>query len=355
MESCGENEQIGREMQFTKGIASFVASMAFAIQGAVAADEALIAAAKKEGAVTWYTTQIVTQFARPAAEAFQKKYGVKVDFVRGDSVEIALRVTNEAKAGRVFADVFDSTSGLGALKRENLIEPWIPEAARRLPEAFWDKDAYWVATNVFIHQPSYNTNLVARGSEPKTYEDLLDPRWKGKMSWAGHATPSGGPGFVGVILHAMGQEKGLAYLRQLATQNITPLSISSRAAVDQVIAGEYSIVLQALNHQPVISARLGAPVDWMPLSPALGILSVASLMKNSPHPNAGKLLIDYFISDEGQKLFQGGDYITVDPAIPPREASLSPSGGKFSAFYLTPEQLEAALPKWTQTFRDIFR
>ena len=73
MESYGENEQNGREMQFTKVLASFVASMAFAIQGAVAADEALIAAAKKEGAVTWYTTQIVTQFARPAAEAFQKK------------------------------------------------------------------------------------------------------------------------------------------------------------------------------------------------------------------------------------------------------------------------------------------
>ena len=355
MEIFPQKRGIGQETAMKKWLGRCVTLMALWAQCAFAADEALVAAAKKEGAVTWYTTQIVTQFARPAAEAFQKKYGIKVDFVRGDSVEIALRVTNEAKAGRVLADVFDSTSGLAALKRENLIEPWLPESARRLPEAFWDKNAYWVATNVFIHQPSFNTNLVPRGSEPKTYEDLLDPKWKGKMSWAGHATPSGAPGFVGVILHAMGQDKGLAYLRQLAKQDITPLSISSRAAVDQVIAGEYSIVLQALNHQPVISARLGAPVDWMPMSPALGILSVASLIKNSPHPNAGKLLIDYFISEEGQKLFRDGDYITVDPNIPPREASLSPSGGKFSAFYLTPEELDESLRKWTQTFRDIFR
>ena len=337
------------------GLALFAASWLIAGHAALAADEALIAAARKEGSVTWYTTQIVNQFTRPAADAFQKKYGIKVDFVRGDSVEIALRVINEAQAGRVLADVFDSTSGLSALKKANLVERWIPEDARRLPKAFWDPDSYWVATNVFINQPAFNTTLIPKGTEPKTYQDLLDPRWKGKMAWAGHSTPSGAPGFIGAILHAMGPDAGAAYLRELAKQQITPLSISSRAAVDQVIAGEYPIVLQALNHQPVISARLGAPVDWIPLSPALGILSVASLMKNSPHPNAGKLLIDYFISEEGQKLFQAGDYITVDPAIPPREKTLSPEGGTFQAFYVTPEELESALPKWTQIFRDIFR
>ena len=336
-------------------LAWFAASWLITGHVALAADDALIAAARKEGSVTWYTTQIVNQFARPAADAFQKKYGIKVDFVRGDSVEIALRVSNEAQAGRVLADVFDSTSGLSALKKADLIERWIPDEARRLPKAFWDPDSYWVATNVFIHQPAFNTTLIPKGTEPKTYQDLLDPRWKGKMAWAGHSTPSGAPGFIGAILHAMGPDAGMTYLRELAKQQITPLSISSRAAVDQVIAGEYPMVLQALNHQPVISARLGAPVDWIPLSPALGILSVASLMKNSPHPNAGKLLIEYFISEEGQKLFQAGDYITVDPAIPPREKTLSPDGGRFQAFYVTPEEFESTLPKWTQLFRDIFR
>ena len=77
---------------------------------AMAADQSLIDAAKKEGHVTWYTTQIVDQFARPAAEAFEKKYGIHVDYVRADPIDIVLRISNEGKAGHVQADVFDGTS-----------------------------------------------------------------------------------------------------------------------------------------------------------------------------------------------------------------------------------------------------
>ena len=233
-----------------------------------AADEALIAAAKKEGQVTWYTTQIINQFTRPAADAFQKKYGIKVNYVRGDSVELAVRLVNEGRAGRVQADVFDSTSALPAVKREGLVERWIPELAKRLPKEYRDEQGYWVATNVFIHTPAFNTNLIPRGSEPKTWQDLLDPKWKGRMAWASHATTSGAPGFVGLVLHEFGEEKGSAYLRELAKQNIIQLGGSARAVTDQVVAGEYPMVLQGFNHQPVISARRGAPIAWIPMNPA---------------------------------------------------------------------------------------
>ena len=331
--------------------------LAIALSNTVAhaADEALIAAAKKEGVVNWYTAQIVNQFARPAAEAFEKKYGIKVIYVRGDSVELAVRLINEGKANRVIADVFDSTAAQVAVKKEGLVERFIPENARRFPAQYRDANEFWVATNFFVHAPAFNTGLVPKGGEPKSWKDLLDPKWQSKMAWAGHATTSGAPGFIAVVLAEMGEEKGLAYLRELAKQNITPLGGSVRAAVDQVIAGEYTMVLQAMNHQPVISARSGAPVDWAPINPALAVLSVASLVKGAAHPNAGKLFIEFMVSEEGQKLFQAGDYIPVDPAIPPRDARLRPDGDKFRALFVSPEALEVGLPKWLAIFKEIFR
>ena len=320
-----------------------------------AADEALIAAAKKEGQVTWYTTLIVDQVARPMAQAFEKKYGVRVNYVRGDSVDLALRLVNEGKAGRVQSDVFDTTSALVGLKRAGLIEPYISESAARLPQQFRDPEGYWTATNLFVHTPSFNTSLVPRGTEPRTWADLLAPKWKGRMAWTGHATSSGGPGFVGVVLAELGEEKGLAYLRELAKQNITQLGGSARSVVDQVIAGEFPLALQTFNHQPIYSARSGAPADFIEMNPSMAVFNVTSLSKGAPRPAAGKLLLDFLVSPEGQTLFQRGEYIPVDPGIAPTEPRLRPDGVKFRAIFMTPEQVDAGMPKWAATFREIFR
>lgn len=322
---------------------------------AMAADEALIAAAKKEGKLTWYTTQIVDQFARPAAEAFQKKYGIKVNYARSDSVDMTLRLINEGKAGRVQADVFDGTSALPAVKKEGLVVRWIPESAKRFAKEFWDQEGFWVATNLYMMTPSFNTQLVPRGTEPRTFADLLDPKWKGKLAWPSHATPSGGPGFVGLVLSEMGDEKGTAYLKELAKQNLIPLGGSARAVVDQVIAGEYPIALQTFNHQPYISARKGAPVDWIAMNPAMGVLSVVGLTKGGANPNAGKLFIEFLVSEEGQRLFRTAGYIPVDPTIAPEEPKLRPDGVAFKAHYFTPEEIDQAMPKWVATFKAIFR
>ncbi len=94
----------------------------------------------------------------------------------------------------------------------------------------------------------------------------------------------------------MGDEKGMAYLRELSKQNIANLRGSAREVLDQVIAGEYAVALQIFNHHAVISAKKGAPVDWIKMEPATGTLSVLSIHKNAPHPNAAKLLVDFIIS-----------------------------------------------------------
>ena len=320
-----------------------------------AADQALIEAAKKEGAVTWYTSLIIDQIVRPEADAFQKKYGIKVDFVRGDAAELALRLENESKAGHVYADVFDGPSAAATLKKEGMVLKWLPDGAKRLPKEYYDAEGYWIAQALYVYSPGFNTELVPKGTEPHSLEDLLDPKWRGKIAWGIHPQLSAAQGFVGLVLTTMGEDKGMDYLRRFAKQNVAGLTGSARQVLDQVIAGEYSIALQIFNYHAVISAAQGAPVDWIPMQPALAAFSVMSVTQASPHPNAGKLLLDFIISSEGQQIFRDAGYIPVDPDTQPKDPRTRPDGKSFQAIYLTPEQIDQDLPKWSKVYTDVFR
>ena len=318
-----------------------------------AADAALVEAAKKEGRVTWYTVQIADQIVRPVISGFEQKYGIHVDFVRSNSATLAARLLNEGKAGQVKASVFDGTSATVALKRANLVEKWVPDAD--LPKNLSDPEGYWVACNYYINTPGFNTNLVPRGTEPKTFEDLLDPKWKGRMAWNVQPSVSAGQGLVGSILIAWGEEKARAYLAKLAKQDITPLLVSGRQVLDLVITGEYPIGLQIFNNHAYISASKGAPVDWIKMQPPLITYAVMSVPKGAPSPNAGKLLIDYIVSPEGQRIIADAGELPVHPGVKPRDPTLIPDGVTFKGSFLTPEELDRELVTWTKIFDEYFR
>jgi iron(III) transport system substrate-binding protein len=203
--------------------------------------------------------------------------------------------------------------------------------------------------------PGFNTSLIPRGKEPRTFADLLNPSWRGKIAWNGFPTSSGGGGFIGIVLTEMGQEKGMAFLRELAKQKIANLRGSAREVLDQVIAGEFSLALQIFNHHAVISAKKGAPVDWIPMQPATVTLSTISVLKQAPHPNAAKLLADFIISREGQEVFRRADYLPAHPAVPASVPTLKPEEGMFRAHFFTPEQTEHSMPKWNKVLSELFR
>ena len=331
------------------------AMLAAASAQARSQDAGLIEAAKKEGSVTWYTTQIINQFARPAAQAFQKKYGIKVDYLRSDSNEVALRLINEGKAGKVQADVFDGTSAVAVLKKEGLVLQWVPEGAKRLPGKASDKDRYWVATNLYAYSPGYNTDLLPKSTAPKTLEDLLDPKLKGKMVWNEQGAPSAAGGFIGLVLTVMGEDKGKNYLRKLAEQKITGLHVAARQVMDQVVAGEYALALNMVNNHPYISKQQGAPVDWIAMNPTLSVFSAASVTKSAPHPNAARLLLEFLVSREGQQIYRDADYLPIDPEIAIWEPSLRPNDTSYKAVTFTPEEINMNMPGWMAIHKEIFR
>jgi ABC-type Fe3+ transport system substrate-binding protein len=342
---------------YPSAMVAMVALAAFLMPhaSARAADAALIEAARKEGQVVWYTTLIVNQAIRPLQEAFEKKYpGVKLQYSRADDAPTALKLLNEARAGRVQADIFDSLYSMIAVERAGLIAPYRPPNIDRIPDALKDRDGYWTAVLVYVFAPGVNVNMVPPAQEPHTFNDLLDPKWKGRIAW--HASSvAGAAGFVGSILTSMGEERGMDYLRALSLQKIVNVEASSRVVLDQVIAGEYPLSLMIFINHAVISARKGAPAAWLKIEPMPVALDAVSLLKNAPHPNAGKLLIDFLTSEEGQQVLSHADYLPALPTVPTMVPGLRPADGKFEATYLRPAEVDRNVAHWSKVVEDLFR
>ncbi|HXT80670.1 MAG TPA: extracellular solute-binding protein [Acetobacteraceae bacterium] len=319
-------------------------------------DPALVAAATKEGTVVWYTGMIVNQIVRPVVAAFEAKYpGIKVEASRASGNDNALKIMNEARARHPLADVVDSTTALPPLMKAGLVAKFIPTESARYPANAKDPAGYWTSPNVYYYTAAYNTKLVSAADAPKTYDDLLDPKWKGKMAWTYDLTGGGPPGFIHNILTIKGQEKGMEYLRAFAKQEPAVIPASQRVVLDKVISGEYPLALMTLSYHSTISAAKGAPVQWLKMPPMVMSPNVISLLKYAPHPNAGKLLIEFILSTEAQKIMAANDYMPADPAVAAKDPELQPEHGHFAVTVISPEQTRDDLPKWIAIYHELFR
>ena len=320
----------------------------------LAADPALYEAAKKEGQLVWYTSLIVNQAVRPLVEAFNKKYpGIEVKYARADSGPNAIKIMNEAQAGRPQSDVFDGIDTTPPLLTAGLVERYVPSATDKYPAELKDPAGRWNALVVYFLTPAVNTSIVPTSERPKTPQDLLHPRWKGKIAWS--TVPASGSGvYVGSVLQTMGEEQGMAFLRALAKQDIINVDATNRAILDQVIYGQYPMALSIFNHHAVLSAQKGAPVEWLKVEPISAPMHSVGLTKNGPHPNAGKLLIDFLTSEEGQKTLADVEYIPAMPSVPAKTPSVKPEGGGFKANILSPDTVTRNLDSWSKIKKELF-
>ena len=320
---------------------------------AEAADDTLYEAAKKEGEVIWYTSLIVNQAVRPLIDAFNKKYpGIGVKYSRGDSGPNAIKVINEARAGRVEGDVFDGIATTPPLLQAGLVEKFVPADADKYPPAIRDPEGRWNALVTYFLTPGVNTQLVGK-DEIRTAQDFLNVKWKGKIAWSTEPS-SGAPVYVGSVLQAMGEEKGMAFLRELAKQSIVNVDATNRAILDQVILGQYAIALSIFNHHAVLSEEKGAPVTWLKVEPIPAPFHSIGLVKNAPHPNAGKLLIDFLLSEEGQRKFADVQYLPAMPSVPAKTPGVKPEAGGFKANFISPDTMTKNIDSWVKIKKELF-
>jgi ABC-type Fe3+ transport system substrate-binding protein len=335
-------------------LAGFACVTVGAASPARAADAALYQAAKREGEVVWYTALIVSQAVRPLIEAFNKKYpGIEVRFARADSGPTAIKIINEARAGKVQSDVFDGIDATPPLVQAGLVEPYIAAEAQKYPPELKDPDGRWNALVLYFLTGAINTSLVSGPDVPGAPQDLLQPKWKGKIAWS-TAAAAGAPVYVGAVLRQMGEENGMAFLKALSRQNVVNLDATNRAILDQVILGEYPIALNIFNHHAVLSAQKGAPVKWLKLEPISGLMHSIGLTRNAPHPNAGKLLIDFLTSEEGQRTLADVEYLPAMPSVAAKTAEVKPEAGGFSAIMLSPDTVTRNRDRWLAIKRELF-
>ena len=318
-------------------------------------EKVLIEGAKKEGKLMFYTGLIVDQVVRPLKQAFEKEYPfLQVEFFRGNSERIAQRVLAEYQAKRYDVDIISGSAATTMVKQAGYMQRFHSPHLAEYPAELKDAKGFWGTTNVYFMTLGYNTRSVKAGEAPKTYEDLLHPRWKGQMIWS-TSTGSGAPQFIGNILLTMGEEKGKAYVQKLKQQNIAKSTASARQILDLVIAGEYPLAIQIFNHHAYISKQAGAPVEWQPLEPVTATINTVGLVKNAPRPHAAMLFLDFLLSKRGQKVVQLSNYLPSHPEMPALQADLKPGGGRIKkANYLSPEIIQDKNDEWGDFFQKEF-
>lgn len=320
--------------------------------------EQLVEKAKAEGTVVWYTGLIVPQVVRPLADAFTAKYGIELAYATTTDADTVLKLTSQKRAGKIEADLFDTPgTAIGPLAAADLLEPYVVDSMAKYDKMYKPDSHLWSGIYTLFLTTTYNTDLVPADQAPKTYEDLLDPRWKGKMVWSDTRGVSGPPGFIGNILMTMGQDKGMDYLTKLSGQQIARNPGSQRAAIDKVIAGQYELGLMTYNHHAVISAAKGAPIAWIKMEPLVANLGAIALVKGAPHPNAAKLFLEFLFSDEGAKVIADAGYPPGDPDVPAKNPAISPITGDYKFTMIGPDvaaQDAEPLKTWLSIYDKLF-
>lgn len=316
-------------------------------------DRAIVEGAQKEGQVVLYSAAIVNQALRPLADAFMKKYPfMKMTFWRGDTEEIIDKLGAEERAHNVVADLIEGT-GVGDLAvGAGLTQRYFTPLVAQLPERYRDPQNRWTYTRISYFGAAYNTAIVPPGTQPRSYDDLLDPRWRGKLAWRVN-TASGTPLFITAIRLARGEEKADVYFHKLAQQKMINFgSGSARTLVDRVIAGEFPIALNIFAHHPLISKAKGAPVDSQLMAPVPSTAATMVIAKGARHPYAAILLADFILSKEGQQILAEADYFPVRADVSPRAdlASVIPQRAGVPELFVTPDDLN----RYTESSQKIF-
>jgi iron(III) transport system substrate-binding protein len=263
-----------------------------------ATSDILIDAARREAEVVYYASMNLSE-ANAVIGEFEKRYPfMKVKLNRTGSEKLLTRVLTEARAKKTFADVIQTVEfSMHIFNRSGILARYTPQDNVFFPTDF-KEEGFWTTVYYNPYVTGYNTKLAAARTLPKTYDDLLDPKWKGKLMMEGTKADW----FAG-MLQILGQERGLKYMRALAKQQ--PSAREGHELLAQlVVAGEgvFDINIPAASVERM--KERGAPIDWIALGPVPAIMVGAGVAAQAPHPNAAKLFLAFVLSREGQKLMQ---------------------------------------------------
>jgi ABC-type Fe3+ transport system substrate-binding protein len=275
------------------------------------AQQVSVEAAKKEGKVVVYGT-IIPQVMKLIEAGFETKYGVNIEYWRGDATKVVDRVLTEWRAGKPGFDVVIGARGpLALAKADGVYAKFAPPSAANFPAKFKDKDGQLTAWRITPVGILLNTEHVKANDAPKSWDDLLQPKWHGKISMPDPSRHASTAAFLSNIQQIKG-EKWMDFVRALAKQK--PLLVESYSSVpNAIVRGEAALGISYVQYV----GQTKGPIGFAPAVQSFADPSDAALSAKAANPNAGKFLIDYLCSLEGQKKVAEINEFVVSPGIYP--------------------------------------
>jgi len=288
-----------------------LASVVLAALPAAAQTQALVDAARKEGTLTFYTT-IAEKDLPVIVQPFEKKYGIKVNVWRAGTDKVLQRTIQEARANRNDADVIHYGSPeMEALAREKILKAVDDPVQKDLMPGAVPAHKQWAATILSVWVQAYNTNAVKKADLPRTWEDLLDPKWKGKLG----IEAKDDDWFASVVQLMGGEPKGLDFFRKLADTNGISVRKGHTLLNNMVVSGEVPLALTVYNYMPAQAKEKGAPIDWFVIEPAIARANAIGVARHAQHPNAALLFYEYLLGPDGQQAMVSIDYVPTNTRV----------------------------------------
>jgi iron(III) transport system substrate-binding protein len=306
------------------------------------AQDDLVAKAQNERELVAYGTALAAQFEK-FAEPFKRRYPfLKVQYSRTTGEALTSKILREVAARQLSADVvFINNYTHRIFMKKNIITNYSPPGAGNFPEGFIDKQGYWIGFYLVPYAITYNTKLVPKGGAPASFEDLLQSKWKGRISLEREE-------YLVTQAHMqyLGKQKAIEYFKKLAQQDLVLINGHSNQAM-LLTAGEFPIIVYSDIARTEELKRKGAPIEWVKAEPHITVLVSAAITREARHPAAARLFMNYLASDEGQK-----QILSIDK--PPALPKFQPEYLRGVNFFPADWTLSDSYEEHNKTYRDIF-
>jgi len=305
-------------------------------------EQRLSTGAKAEGKEVWYTSLAGSSY-KDLAKGFETRYGIKIEPYRATSTDIMTKVTAEAQAKQVIADVIETTlPTLRFLRESKLLIPYTSVHLAKYPAHAKENATkglvYWGIDRETYMGVGYNTNVIPAAAVPKNYGDLLKPELKGKIGFVSNET---GTRTLGSILNVKGEE----FVKKLRGQDITLQNVSGRAMADLVLSGEVPLSPTIFRDHALEMKAKGGPIDWAAMEVVPTNAGGVVIVAQAPHSHAAVLLTDYLLGPEAAKILGDLEYGSV---FKPVSYKLwYPESGMSTAQY------DKAAERWEKLLREI--
>jgi len=308
------------DMQFSARLARFLAAACAALSlGALAqttipsggdARQRIIEAAKKEASLLFYTTT-PTEYVKDLVEPFEKQYGIKVHVWRARSEVILQRVIGEARANKPIVDVVQSIAPpMETLHREGLLLPISSAIHKDLGAGAVPGHRAWASTLRYVFVQAYNTTKVAREELPKTYTDLLHPRWKGRLG-----IESSDHEWVSSIIKDMGEDAGTRFFRELVRGNGLSVRTGHPLLLNLTASAEVPLALTVYQYSVEQAKKKGSAIEWFAIEPAVAIADGIAVARKAPSPNAALLFYEHMLGTESQRTVARIGYVPTSTKV----------------------------------------